>query len=294
MKKHYANYMYNKIFTKILDSSIWLEPTTTRLVWLTFIAAMDEEGMVRFASVANLAHRARVTLKEAQAAVACLEGPDENSSDPDNGGRRIERVPGGWLVINANKYRDIVTRAVEKEMNRARVARHREKAKKSEECNGAVTPGNESVTQSEAETAAKAEAFQPPIPAPASPPLVEKRKRAKKQGVIPTDPIALRLGGIFRRRHNTAWDASEIESFNSISPIEEEDLALMEWYYGLNDPTAFYRLDLLTLMNNFQRELDKARAKKAGRSNQPRSNGYSQQRLPAQGYDHSGPDQHLL
>lgn len=119
--------MYNKLFTKILDSSIWLEPTATRLVWLTLIAAMDEDGFAQFASVGNLAHRANIPLDDTIAAVACLEGPDPHSSDPDNEGRRVERVPGGWMVLNAPKYREMVTRLVAKEGNRRRVQRYREK-----------------------------------------------------------------------------------------------------------------------------------------------------------------------
>lgn len=137
--------MYNKIFTKILDSSIWLETHPTRIVWFTFLAAMDEQGFAQFASVANLAHRARVTLEEAEAAVHCLESPDPNSSDPDNEGRRIERVHGGWVVLNSGKYRDLVTRAVAQEKTRQRVARFR--AKKAAG-NARVTPANGPVTQS--------------------------------------------------------------------------------------------------------------------------------------------------
>lgn len=135
--------MYNKIFTKILDSSIWLETDATRIVWMTFLAAMDEDGFAQFASVANLAHRARVELSECEKAVSTLESPDANSSDPDNGGRRIERVPGGWVVLNAPKYRELVTRAISRERTRLRVAKHRSR-------NGDVTQANETVTQSEA------------------------------------------------------------------------------------------------------------------------------------------------
>jgi hypothetical protein len=140
--------MYNKIFTKILDSSIWLEPTPTRIVWVTLIAAMDEDGFVQSACVANLAHKARVTLKEATEAVKILEGPDENSSDKDNDGRRIEKVPGGWMVLNASKYRELVTRAVSKEQTRIRVARHRAK----KHGNADVTLPLRFETQSEAYT----------------------------------------------------------------------------------------------------------------------------------------------
>jgi hypothetical protein len=56
--------MYNKLFTKILDSSIWLEPQATRLVWITLLAAMDEDGFCPFASGLNLARRAKMTPNE--------------------------------------------------------------------------------------------------------------------------------------------------------------------------------------------------------------------------------------
>lgn len=142
--------MYNKIFTKILDSSIWLETDTTRLVWITMLAAMDEDGFCQFASVANLARRAVVDLDKCTEAVRVLENPDTNSADPDNEGRRIERVPGGWMVLNAQKYRELVTRIISREKTRVRVAKHRLR-------NGAVTPSNESVTPSEAVSESKAE-----------------------------------------------------------------------------------------------------------------------------------------
>jgi hypothetical protein len=150
--------MYNKLFTKILDSSIWLESDATRLVWLTLLAAMDEDGFAQFASVANLAHRARVTPDVCAEAVRCLEAPDANSGDPDHGGRRLERVDGGWVVLNAGKYRLMVTRVVAREQTRERVRKFRAKAAS----NAPVTVANDSVTPSEAvavaEAVAKAEA----------------------------------------------------------------------------------------------------------------------------------------
>src|SRR5262245_19222822 len=121
--------MYNKLFTKILDSSIWLEPTPTRIVWLTFLASMDESGFVQLTSAANVAHRARVTLDEACNALVTLEGPDSDSADPENDGRRVERVPGGWMVLNASKYRDMVTKVVIQAQTRERVRKHRARKK---------------------------------------------------------------------------------------------------------------------------------------------------------------------
>ncbi len=137
--------MYNKLFSKIVTSSIWLEPTPTRMIWITFLAVMDEDGFAPFASVANLAHTARIDLNEATEAVHILESPDENSGDKDHEGRRIERVPGGWMVLNASKYRDIVTRVVARERTRERVKRFRER----KGGNALVTPANGHVTPSD-------------------------------------------------------------------------------------------------------------------------------------------------
>jgi hypothetical protein len=132
--------MYNKLFARILDSSIWLEPTSTRIVWITLLAAMDQDGFARFAALENLASRARVNTEQARKAVEALEAPDPNSSNPDHEGRRIERVPGGWMVLNAETHRAIFKRDVELEQNRIRVARHR--AKKAS--NGGPLQGNDS------------------------------------------------------------------------------------------------------------------------------------------------------
>jgi hypothetical protein len=166
--------MYNKLFTKILDSSIWLEDEATRIVWVTMLAVMDEDGYCQFASAANVAHRARVSVEAAERALACLESPDEHSSDPENEGRRIERVGGGWVVLNANKYRTLVTRAIIRERTRERVARHRAKKRT---CNAPVTP---SVSVSEARSEAEAESVKTRTRATSAGPLA---------GSLPRDHI---------------------------------------------------------------------------------------------------------
>ncbi len=158
--------VYNKIFTKILDSSIWLETDATRLVWLTLIASMDENGFVQFASVRNLAHRTRVSEQAANEAVKILESTDKDSSDPENDGRRIERIPGGWIVLNAAKYRELVTRAVAQEKTRLRVARFREKKANVTVGNAPVTSCTEtSRSETPSEALAGSDAASYPIPA---------------------------------------------------------------------------------------------------------------------------------
>jgi hypothetical protein len=119
--------MYARVFTKILDSTIWLEPTPTRIAWITLLASMDEDGFAQFAGITNLAHRARLTVAETAQAIKALEAPDHDDPLQDHQGRRVERVPGGWMILNASKYNKLATREIAREQNRLRVARHRER-----------------------------------------------------------------------------------------------------------------------------------------------------------------------
>jgi hypothetical protein len=140
--------MYNKLFTKILDSSIWLAPDPHRLVWITLVAAMDEDSNAMFACAENLALRARVSLEDTKEAVQAFESPDPYGQEQEYSGRRIERIPGGWHILNGPKYRSMITRGLMREQNRERVRRFRERKAGSH-----VTPQSDSnvtVMQSEA------------------------------------------------------------------------------------------------------------------------------------------------
>lgn len=262
--------MYNKLFTKILDSSIWLESTSTRLVWLTMIAAMDENGFTQFASVANLSHRARVSPEEAQAAVDCLEAPDPNSSDPDNEGRRIEKVPGGWMVLNAGKYRDLVKRSLIQEQTRQRVAAFRSK----KACNAGVTLGNanlesvthmkRSVTPSEADTATttdpEATAVPPNNPSPS---LAAPKDTKKSTPKSPKTPEMLRLGAIFNQRESTRWSERALKLHKQLTPIPEDEMLSVEKYQRLNKKLPpeqdFSIRDLETLLSKWGQIVDRGR-----------------------------------
>jgi hypothetical protein len=112
-----------KLHGTILDSSVWQESAPTRLVWITMLAMANGDGVVE-ASIGGLAHRARVTREECEAAIQCFLGPDPDSRDRTTG-ERIEEVPGGWLILNHRNYRELRTR--EQELTAARVARHRER-----------------------------------------------------------------------------------------------------------------------------------------------------------------------
>ena len=140
--------MYNKLFTSILDSSIWLEPTHIRIVWITLLAAMDKHGYAAFSTVENLAKRAIVTPAQAAAAVQVLTSPDARAPGQVNDGRRIERVDGGFIILNSQKYRDIHDKELQKDANAKRVADWR--ARQAEKAERATKRGARGTTPAQA------------------------------------------------------------------------------------------------------------------------------------------------
>lgn len=101
--------MYVKLFGSILDSSIWAEDHATVRVWITMLTMANEDGMVE-ASPSGLARRANVTREECRKALEIFQKPDIESKSQEWGGRRIELVDGGWLLLNYAKYREMRTK----------------------------------------------------------------------------------------------------------------------------------------------------------------------------------------
>lgn len=118
-----SNGGFVKLYHTILDSSIWLQPNPTRIVWITMLAMADANGVV-IASIGGLAHRANVTRNECEEALLALHSPDPDSKSSEFEGRRVEKIEGGWLVLNHGKYREMRTSA--QIATAERVKRHRE------------------------------------------------------------------------------------------------------------------------------------------------------------------------
>lgn len=95
---------YTPLFSSIVRSSIWDEDAKTCKVWVTMLALADADGIVEGA-LTGLAHEARVSKQECATALRILEAPDPDSKNPANDGRRIQKVEGGWLVLNHAQYR---------------------------------------------------------------------------------------------------------------------------------------------------------------------------------------------
>lgn len=96
---------YTKLFSSIIHSTIWQQPAHVRLVWITMLAMKDAHGVVE-ASVPGLAKAAGYSVGETEQALAHLMAPDPYSRTPDHDGRRVEKIDGGWFVLNHHKYRD--------------------------------------------------------------------------------------------------------------------------------------------------------------------------------------------
>ena len=117
---------YTKLFSSLLDSTIWMESNHVRLVWVTLMAMADKRGIVS-ASVPGLAQRARVSLAECEEALGKFLAPDPYSRTKDHEGRRIAEVDGGWLLLNHRKYRDMLRADLKRETDTSRQRRKRER-----------------------------------------------------------------------------------------------------------------------------------------------------------------------
>jgi hypothetical protein len=117
---------YVKLFGSILASTIWRESATTCKLWITMLALADRDGLVE-GSVPGLADLARLDVKTCHEALAILLAPDPDSRTKTDEGRRIQEVPGGWLITNYEFYRDKQSADAVREAARLRQQRKRER-----------------------------------------------------------------------------------------------------------------------------------------------------------------------
>jgi hypothetical protein len=106
-----------KLFSSILDSSVWDLDTDTRIVWITLLAMADAQGRVH-ASMPGIANRARVTREVIEKAMKIFQEPDEYSRSENNDGRRIVRDGRDWVILNYAEHRARASALKEKERKR--------------------------------------------------------------------------------------------------------------------------------------------------------------------------------
>ena len=95
---------YVPMFSEIVDSSLWLEEDYICKVFMTMLAKSDRDHVVRGTALA-IARWSNKTEAEVLKALEVLSSPDTQRLEPQPfEGRRIERVPEGWLLLNGAKY----------------------------------------------------------------------------------------------------------------------------------------------------------------------------------------------
>jgi hypothetical protein len=96
---------FTKLDSKITSSSLWTEPLPTRIVFITMLSMADKFGFVA-TSRSGLLRFSNVPEEDFNTAIKALESPDTDSRSEDFEGRRIEKVEGGWKLLNYIKYRE--------------------------------------------------------------------------------------------------------------------------------------------------------------------------------------------
>ena len=161
---------YTKLFSHIITSSIWDEDDQTRILWITLLALSDKYGEV-MASVPGLANVSRLPIESVKRGIGKLSSPDEHSRTPDEEGRRIVKIDGGWEIINYELHRRMASLDERREKSAERMRRYRKRRKEEgspvtqsvTQCRGSVTQRYGSVTHQTDNADADAE-YPPPSP----------------------------------------------------------------------------------------------------------------------------------
>jgi hypothetical protein len=117
---------YVKVWSSIIHSTIWQHPGHVKLTWITMLVMADKRGEIA-ASIPGLASAVGITIEEVEDALEILKAPDKYSRTPDNEGRRIETIPGGWIILNYVFYRQMMSEDDKRERTAERTRRWRSK-----------------------------------------------------------------------------------------------------------------------------------------------------------------------
>ncbi len=144
---------FTKLFGSITASTVWMEDSDTRIVWVTMLAMADHDGYVG-ASIPGLASIARVPIEKVVAALEKFKAPDPYSRSKEHDGRRIEEFDRGWVLLNYGRFRELRAEAERRERDRVRQQRKRERDKAAAEkaSEGATESGNSHVVTRDAVT----------------------------------------------------------------------------------------------------------------------------------------------
>lgn len=97
---------WTPLWSGIVYSSLWALPDGVVKIFMTMLAVKGSDHIVRL-SAYEIGRLANKTEKEVLDALGILCAPDTiRLEKQEYDGRRIEKVEGGWLILNGQKYQD--------------------------------------------------------------------------------------------------------------------------------------------------------------------------------------------
>jgi len=96
---------YTKIDNGIFSSTLWwsADPQAFR-VFFYMLATINRAGIWE-GTLPGIAGQCRLSIEQTEEIIAYLEAPEKYSRSQEHEGRRIQKVDGGWKVLNYWKYR---------------------------------------------------------------------------------------------------------------------------------------------------------------------------------------------
>lgn len=240
--------MYAKLFSRITESSLMEEEIPVRYTFVMLLAIADPKGYVIGTDIA-IARRLNMPLAQCAECLKELGEPDPDSNSKAEEGRRL--IPSdcerGYKIVNYESYRDVRDEDQRREYMRDYMRDYRKRDVNT------VNNGKHELAEAEADGEAKGEA-QPP----------KGVTEGKRNDRIPSTDQSKRFAAIFHRRETSAWTEKEIKAYKRLGTVPLEDLAAVEKYYATNWPPRrdvnILRHDLVTFLNNFSGEVDRAYA----------------------------------
>lgn len=110
-------HQYTPVFREFTTSSMWAESPEVRCVWLYLMLHADPEGFVP-GTIPGLAVAANVALEATRGAIEKFLAPDPDSNTQESEGRRLEKAPHGWRILNFVYWRELAKREAEKARKR--------------------------------------------------------------------------------------------------------------------------------------------------------------------------------
>lgn len=110
---------WSPLWSGIVDSSLWEESGDVVKVFMTMLATKDSDHICRYDAY-KIGKKCNLDEVEVLDILKVLASPDKRrKTKQEFDGRRIKLVEDGWLILNGEKYRKMVS----DEMRKARLRR---------------------------------------------------------------------------------------------------------------------------------------------------------------------------